>query len=477
MITLRRIFGVLTLLALAACGGGGGGGEASSGPGGYEIPIAAGTGAAMAGATVTVLDSANNKTIDCSGTTDENGYITCNVPASYVPPFLITVYPADDSADNMKSVVISPTKGKNPRAPVTPLTNLLIEADSVFYETATVEQAKARIAARKKQISDALANVFTQILGADKAKNFDFLTDISFVPGSNDGTDLLLDNISVDTGTLKVSLKKNANANVSFTANTDPTKTTVVAIPVSSNDKVTFTTRKLTDFAGVYTITDGSLTLNSDGTIDSTVESTRVKGTYKLNETGYSIKISGTLSSTDSSGTFVGSVDNDFKLTIAYNIKGNGTNKDTDKGSVVSTNFTPNPTQTSGSNTNTNTIPTVKTLSDFAGTYTLNATWKSSDGESDSGTGTVVIASNGSVTSCTGGGVFVVCSGSVALKNDGTGATFSMTAKSDTDGTITATATGSVSNAFALSGSFNGTSKIEKETYTFLGTFTGSKNK
>ena len=149
MITLRRIFGMLTLLALVACGGGGGGGV-GGGSDGYEIPIAAGTGAAMAGATVTVEDSANNKTINCSGTTDQDGYITCNVPASYVPPFLITVYPADDSADNMKSVVVSPNKGKNPKVPVTPLTNLLIEADSVFYETAKVEDAKVRLAARKK---------------------------------------------------------------------------------------------------------------------------------------------------------------------------------------------------------------------------------------------------------------------------------------------------------------------------------------
>ena len=166
-------------------------------------------------------------------------------------------------------------------------------------------------------------------------------------------------------------------------------------------------------------------------------------------------------------------------MTLAFKTKGTGNNTDTTKGSVVSTSFTPNSTQTSGSNTNTNTntIPTVKTLSDFAGTYTINATWTSSDGETDSGTGTVVIASNGSVSSCSGGGVFVVCSGSVALKNDGSGATFSMTAKSDTDGTITATATGSVSNTFALSGSFDGTSKIEKDTYTFSGTFTGSKNK
>jgi len=51
-----------------------------------------------------------------------------------------------------------------------------------------------------------------------------------------------------------------------------------------------------------------------------------------------------------------------------------------------------------------------------------------------------------------------------------------MTAKSDTDGTITATATGSVSNTFALSGTFDGTSEIENVNYTFTGTFTGSKN-
>lgn len=113
------------------------------------------------------------------------------------------------------------------------------------------------------------------------------------------------------------------------------------------------------------------------------------------------------------------------------------------------------------------------------GTYTINATWTSSDGEFDSGTGTVVIASNGSVSSCAGdeGSIFVVCTGSVALKSDRTDATLSMTAKSDVEGTRTATATGSVSNTFALSGSFDGTSKIEKDTYTFSGTFTGSKNK
>jgi hypothetical protein len=164
-------------------------------------------------------------------------------------------------------------------------------------------------------------------------------------------------------------------------------------------------------------------------------------------------------------------------LTIAYNIKGNGTNKDTDKGSLVSTKFTPNPTQTSGSNTNTS--PTGKTLSDFAGSYTLNATWKSSDGETDSGTGTVVVANNGSVSSCSGeqGSVFVVCSGSVALNKDGSGATLSMTAKSDKQGTRTATANGTVSNTFALSGTFIGSSKIDNDTYTFSGTFTGSKNK
>jgi hypothetical protein len=50
-----------------------------------------------------------------------------------------------------------------------------------------------------------------------------------------------------------------------------------------------------------------------------------------------------------------------------------------------------------------------------------------------------------------------------------------MTAKSDVEGNRTATANGSVSKTFALSGTFNGTSKIDNESYTFSGTFTGSK--
>jgi hypothetical protein len=252
MITLGRVFSVLALTGLVACGGGGGGG--GDGFDGYKIPIAAGTGAALAGASVIVGGLGASKTFTCSGTTDENGYITCNVPASYTPPFMISVYPADGS-NNISTVVVSANKGNNLRVPVTPLTTLLVEADwdYLMANTTTTEQAKARLEARKKQITDALAPLISLTLDAEKAKTFDFLTDSSFAPGSHTGSDLLLDSISVDIQSLKVSLKNGSKSSVTFTANTDPTKTTVTAITASPNDIVNPTTTTQTSGTGTGT--------------------------------------------------------------------------------------------------------------------------------------------------------------------------------------------------------------------------------
>jgi len=491
MNTLRGFLGLLALAGLVACGGGGGGGVGSGDNfDGYRIPIAAGTGAALAGATVTVDGSGSAKTFTCSGNTDENGYITCDVPASYTPPFVITVRPADASANSIKTVVVSANKGTNPRAPATPLTNLLLEADWNFYQNATTDQAKVRLTARKKQISDALANVFTQILG-DKAKNFDFLTDSSFVPGSNEGSDLLLDNISVDTGSLKVSLKKNANANVSFTANTDPSKSSVTPISVSSSDMVTLTTRDLKDFAGVYNIAvtytsynaNGSvsaqtqtknvqLALNSDGTFDSTLGTTRWVGTYKLNDKKTSVKITGTVGG---DGSLVGSIDNGFNMALAYNTKGTGINiGQTTKGSVASTSFVPKPSQSS--NSNSNTAPTVKTLSDFAGNYAITVAWRLlDDSTSGTDTGTVSIGNNGTVSSCTNFQIFVNCTGTLALNANSNGANLSINATGSVEGTRGgATVTATVNSTYQVSGTVSG--KNANGINVAEGTFTGSKN-
>ena len=497
MITLRRIFGVLTLLALVACGGGGGGGG-GDGFDGYKIPIAAGTGAAMAGASVTVDGLGDSKSFNCSGTTDENGYITCNVPANFTPPFVITVYPADTNAVNMKSVVVSPTKGKNPRVPVTPLTNLLIQADSDFYQKAKVEDAKVRLEARKKQITDALTNVISQILSADKAKNFDFLSDSSFVPGSNDGSDLLLDNISVDIQSFKLSLKNGTGSgkSVTFNPNTDPTNTAVRPITVSQTDVVRPTTRLLKEFAGVYDIdvtftsfkADGSvsvgtqtksgpLALNSDGTFDSTVNSTRWSGKYTLNDKGTSVKISGTVGGT---GPLVGSIDNNFKMTLAFNTKGSGADLgQTTKGSVVSKTFTPNPTQSSGSSSSgsgSGSGSSIKALSDFAGSYAITLSWRMLD-NSDNGTanGTVTIDNSGAVTSCTNFQIFINCRGTLALNTNKDGANLTINGWGQVEGVGgSAVINGSVSSAYKVSGNASG--KDQNGTTVVSATFTGSKN-
>ena len=164
-------------------------------------------------------------------------------------------------------------------------------------------------------------------------------------------------------------------------------------------------------------------------------------------------------------------------MTIAYNIKGIGTNKGSDKGSVVSTNFTPNLTQTSGSNTNTNTSPTVKTLSNFAGSYNITVDWRMLD-DSDNGTdtGTVTIDNNGTVTSCTNFEIFVNCRGTLVLNANKDGAVLTI----DGWGTVeevggSAVINATVSSAYKVSGTASG--KNELGATVVSGTFNGSKNK
>ena len=358
MITLRRIFGVLTLLVLAACGGGGGGGDSVTSKDTYNLPLNFGHGAALAGATVTVDDSSTSNTFTCSGTTDEDGYIMCNVPASYSPPFVITGTPVDSGATTLKTVVVNPSNGTNAKLPVTPLTTLLLQSDWDYYQNPNTSLAdkKTRLEARKKQITDALTNVISQILGTDKAKNFDFLNDSSFVPGSNTEMDLLLDNINVDTSKLEVSLKNDSTKKITLNTDSSATVTPIAQTDVSNN-KVTPTKRELKDFVGTFPGTikytsydykgvakgaqasrDGSMTFNANGTISETYGTSKWTGTFKLNDAGYSVKISGKITPTDNSGgggTFVGSVDNKFKLSITYNTKAAGENPDTTRGYVT----------------------------------------------------------------------------------------------------------------------------------------------
>lgn len=496
MITLRRIFGMLTLLALVACGGGGGGGNDTAAKfDGYEVPLKNVTGAPLTGATVFINDSNDSKTFNC-GTTNELGEVTCKVPASFVPPLVVSAVPADVVSPDptaktaLKTVLTRPTKGTGPNAtvPVTPLTTLLVNSDWSYYETnkKNLELVEARLESRKNQITKAIENITVEILGQSKAKTFDFLKDSNFVAGSNDGIDFLLDNISVSFekgNTFKVSMKKNDKINVVFDA--DHAKTlTAISSDDAKNNLVKMSEKVLTDFAGVYDIdvtftsynSDGSvsaktqtksgkLALNSDGTFDSMLETSRWSGKYTLNEKKTSVKISGTVGSKDASGNLVGSIDNDGKMVLAYNTKGSGGNSgQTTKGSVASTKFTNNPAQG------------VKALSDFAGDYEITVEWRLLDNSaSGSDTGTVTIGSDGQVSSCTNFEIFVSCTGTLKMNDKKNGANLSLNATGNVEGVRGAVVvTATVDSAYKVDGTVigkneNGVNKAEAK-------FTGSKN-
>ena len=397
------------------------------------------------------------------------------VPASYTPPFLISVVPADvvspdpESTKALKTILTRPTKGTgpNPSVPVTPLTTLLVKSDLDYYKTNIkdaqfVQLVETRLNARKKQVADALDPLISKILGPEKAKTFDLLTDSSFVPGSNDGSDLLLDNISVDIQSFKVSLKNGSGSgsSVSFDPKSDPA-TKVQPITVAQTDVVLPTTRLLKDFAGVYDIdvtftsyhATGSISTNTqtqkvtlslynDGTFDTTYNTTHWSGKYTINSKGTSVKISGNVG--DGNGNLVGSIDNNFNMKMAYHTTGSGNSPDTTTGSVVSTNFAPNP-------------DLQNPVSNFAGTYTIQVNWYllSDNTIHGSDTGNVIISSNGSVTQCTGFQILVSCAGSLTFNSSTKGAGLKMSATSTVEGvTGTASITGDVTSSYSLTNGY-----------------------
>ena len=494
MNAFSKFLGLLALTGLVACGGGGGDnngvGNVGNNPGNssntYAIHTYTGTGAPYLGATVTVEDSANPKnTYSCSGMSDEDGYVKCDVPGTYTLPFVITATPPDTLATTLKTMVTSATKNGNTTVPITPLTTLLVKSDESYFANATPENKQIRLTARKNQIATALTSVFNQ---TGNTNGFDFLTS-SFLPGSYDGMDWLLENISVDIPNLKVSKKKDSTK-VVVTVSGDPSTTLSVTNTFVQTDLVDITKNKeLSDFAGSYpgsvkyttthptgtaTNSEGqpTMVLNADGTIDLNVgQSTRWIGTYKLNSNGTSVKLSG---SVGGSSGFIGYVDNTNKLTIAWKTSGTGANKgDTTKG-YGSSKAAATLSKTQGvSNDSDN------PLSYFAGTYTINTHWKkslnSSVVESGDTSGTLELGSDGQVKSCSVG-IFVNCTGNITAKTDNSGgATFSITVKSGSSGNASGKLTGQISKDLAATGNLSGSTTDSGTTYTLSGSFVGSK--
>lgn len=89
----RSVVGLAALLALAACGGGGGSSSTSSSGGGTTVAGVAGTGAPMAGATVTISCRSGSAT----ATTDANGAFAATFATPPVAPCAIKAVATDGS--------------------------------------------------------------------------------------------------------------------------------------------------------------------------------------------------------------------------------------------------------------------------------------------------------------------------------------------------------------------------------------------
>ncbi|KQN75706.1 hypothetical protein ASF04_06515 [Duganella sp. Leaf61] len=179
---------LLTLpLLLAACGGGDANLDTTPT---RAMTVVAATGKAMAGAAVTVQDAA--KATVGSGTTDANGKLVLNLPASAAAPFLLTVTPTSGSAQYAVTV-------KETAVNVTPLTSVLAmqllgttPAATSASQLAAVDGTK--IATAQTQLSTALADAM-RAMGV--SATYDFVNG-PLVPGSStDAADKLLDQLAV----------------------------------------------------------------------------------------------------------------------------------------------------------------------------------------------------------------------------------------------------------------------------------------
>lgn len=125
---------------LAGCGGGGAGGNTATGGGTSTPPPptttvtgTAATGAAMAGATVTVKDATGATVVTTSNTTAADGSYTLSIanPANYTAPFLLRADPTPanpTSGDEHYSILLAldTVTPANNRVNITPITSLLL---------------------------------------------------------------------------------------------------------------------------------------------------------------------------------------------------------------------------------------------------------------------------------------------------------------------------------------------------------------
>ena len=246
------------LLSLAACGGGGssGGGFAfpttASTPTTTPAPAAttttpaalakldgvAATGAAFAGATVTVVDQTG--TTVCTTTTDASGAFSCTLPATTKAPLVIKASRDDQT---FYSTTASATGGI---ANVTPLTTIIvsqlspdgnpaslagaIQTNPSSVTNATIQTQVAELVAALKPLLDALSQGAIDVMAGGFTAN-------------GTGQDKVLDAISVSV------LPNGNSANIEITVKTIPTSDGAAPVSISFNTADTATTPTLPPIA------------------------------------------------------------------------------------------------------------------------------------------------------------------------------------------------------------------------------------
>ncbi|MGJ7484669.1 carboxypeptidase regulatory-like domain-containing protein [Variovorax sp. LT2P21] len=223
------------LLSLAACGGGGDGGS-SAGPGtGTTPPVTepvatqatlggvAATGAAFAGATVTVTDQ-TGATV-CATQTDDKGAYSCTLPLSTKAPLVIKA-----SRDELSFYSTTASAGSG-TANVTPLTTIVVSQLSPDGNPASLAGAittqpetvtSTTIQAQVSELIAALQPLLTALNMTIDPMSGAFVAD-------GTGQDKLLDTISVSV------LPNGTSANIEITVKTIPASDGAAPISIAFN--------------------------------------------------------------------------------------------------------------------------------------------------------------------------------------------------------------------------------------------------
>lgn len=246
---LKASIAAALLASLAACGGGGGGGGSGGGfpflpgtgnagtpaggdagtgnPGGGDTPAAlaklegiVATGAAFAGATVTVTDQ-TGATV-CTTTTNPDGTFSCTLPATTKAPLVIRATRDDQS---LYSTTASAESGTTNVTPLTTIVVAQLSPDGNPASLAGAIQTQPELVTAttvQEQVTELVA-ALQPLLDALGQGTIDLMSGAFAADGT--GQDKLLDSISVSV------LPNGSTANIEITVKTVPS--TEGAAPVS----------------------------------------------------------------------------------------------------------------------------------------------------------------------------------------------------------------------------------------------------